>query len=123
MNHKNIYLKKYGNPVDTSVRRSHLIYLIKNNRILQASDLDRTGIYYTWKTEYLTITFFTGLRSYTSLFNQKGYLDATWSSDVLNSFVPVDSSKAETQCNSYSYIQYELSDKAIKQLKLDDKSL
>jgi hypothetical protein len=120
---KNLYISKYGPPSDTFSILSHRFYYIQGNQIITTGDPDRKGLDITWKTEYYTITFFTGLPSYDSryLSSDRTYQDVlTIGSKMI---LPVNYLKNEVQDFSYCYIEYHLNDKAIKELKLDNINL
>jgi|ERR1035437_3103559 hypothetical protein len=115
---KNLYISKYGQPTDTFSMASHKVYFIKGNQIVLNGDPDRKGLDIKWETEYYTVTFFTGLESYESYYDPNGYADVTMSFGTLGP-IPVDPLKNEVKCQSYCYIEYQLNNKAIKELKLD----
>jgi hypothetical protein len=121
---KSLYTSKYGQPTDTFSMASHRFYLIKGNQIFENGHPDREGLDIKWESEYYTINFFTGLPSYDSKYNflQKSYEDIFY---IGGPRFPMefDPIKNEVQCNTYAYIKYELNDKAIKKLKLDNKAL
>jgi hypothetical protein len=119
---KNLYISKYGQPTDTFSMASHKVYIIRGNQIALNGDPDRKGLDIKWETEYYTVTFFTGLESYESYYDPNGYADVTMSTGTLGP-IPVDPLKNEVKCQSYCYIEYQLNNKAIKELKLDKKNL
>ena len=117
---KNLYISKYGQPTDTFSMTSHRFYYIQGNQIITNGDPDRRGLDIKWKTEYYTVTFFTGLPSYDSNYNlsDRTYGDAIHLAGP-NYIMHADPLKNEVQDFSYCYILYQLNDKAIKELKLD----
>ncbi|OIR13154.1 hypothetical protein GALL_55380 [mine drainage metagenome] len=120
-----LYANKYGNPIESEKNSSDLgYYIMHNNSLILNPNFYKNGKYYTWINEYIRIDLFTGIPSATSLYNSKGYLDviASLGGDSSTPLI-ADSSKNEAQCNSYGFIKYTLTDKAIKLLKLDSPAI
>jgi len=122
---KNLYISKYGKPKDEFTSKYSSFYAIKNNGISQYRDSTRVGREINWETEHFKVTFFSGLASYDSYYNPEGYLEVTMLYSGSEDFSPieVDPLKNEMQCFSFAYIKYQLNEKTIKQLKLDNANL
>lgn len=120
----NLYTSKYGTPSDTLETKFGNFYVIEKNNILKYSDTTRISKEYIWKTEYLDITFFTGIDSYNSNFDveHKFYQEVIWS---YGKKFPAKNSLSDNEipCYSFAYIQYELNQKAIEKLKLEKKNI
>ena len=120
---KKLYISKYGKPTDEFTSKYNTFYAIKDNSISQYRDTTRVGCEIKWETEHFKVTFFSGLASYDSFYSESGYAEITnllGNSEVLT---PSKYFKNWVQCFSFAYIKYELNEKTIKQLKLDNTNL
>lgn len=110
---KEMYSSKYGSPkIDTS--KYNTVYTINNSTIEEKRSDEIYAITYTWDTEFIKITFFTGLENYSDGYykpRDKFYLDIAVTGvaeDITN----------KMDCYTYSRIEYELKQNAIDELKL-----
>ena len=113
-----MYLIKYGKPtiIDSNY---NCFYVVEKGNYNPYHDDKRKGILYVWENKYLTIKLFTGLKSYDCTYDtkNKGYDVVLWHN-------PTDSVKiqipgiGEMQCFSFPFIDYELTDTAIKEMNL-----
>jgi effector-binding domain-containing protein len=122
-----LYKEKYGKPTSEKYTKDTPFYVINNNTIKKFIDPTRVGKEITWKTKYINITFFEGLKSYDNTFktDQKYYKESLMSlafgANGTGVYDPLE--KNETNCFSYAYIKYELNSEALKELKLDVKKI
>ena len=112
---KEMYSSKYGVPKMDYSSTYNPVYIIKNGKIEQnlSNEIDAKRI--IWETEYLEITFFTGLKNYFDGYyykpNEKFYLDIEIAGETIDNSNKMD-------CYAYPFIKYELNEKAIERLKL-----
>jgi hypothetical protein len=121
-----LYTSKYGKPSQTSRDPSNSFFVIDGNHfVLRNENSSRTGFKLTWETEYMTITFFKGITSVESLYNEryKKYIDKEilFSSATESETLYPNPIENEIGCNSYPYISYRLKDQTIIALRLDQK--
>lgn len=121
---KQLYKSKYREPKYEYESKYNLVYVVEGNEIRQYSDTSRVGHEIKWETEYYVITYFTGLASYDSRYDNRhgAYIEVILSFGGNRAFPPPkpDPLKDEMQCYSFAYIKYELKQKAIEKLKLTD---
>jgi len=121
---------KYGKSKEVTRNSSNGFYVMKGKEIFVDHEYSsRIGFKHVWETEYLTITFFTGITSAQSIYNKKHrkYIDSeTISFSSGNQEEKVQYANPyvdEVTCNTYPYISYKLKPNAIKALKLDEKPI
>lgn len=123
-----LYTAKYGKPSQTSRNPSNSFFVIGGNQfVVRNENSPRTGFKLTWETEYMTITFFKGITSVESLYNEryKKYIDKEilFSSVTENETLYPNPIQNEIGCNSYPYISYRLKETTITRLKLNKKPI
>lgn len=112
--------EKYGPPKDTIWSQFTSFYGIEGNQIKNFhSDSLRLGGLYQWRTRYLDVSYFGGIRNPSKTFftNGSGY-NFNFNADFER---VIDYDKGERSCYSYSFISYKLNHEAIKELKLETK--
>jgi len=110
---KEMYTSKYG-PAKESSSTFNSVYDINNGKIEDKLSNEKEAKTINWENDYMTITFFTGLKNYSSGYyrpRDKFYLDINMENDTEDILNKVD-------CYTYAYIKYQLKQKAIDELKL-----
>jgi hypothetical protein len=120
---KNMYITKYGVPkyIDTSNFNS--FWMIVGNTLSRKINNNIPAVTIKWETEYYNITFFTGI-NLNGIYNpEHGYVESTngFAANIGNE--SADQLKNELHCSAYAYIYYELNEKAMKELKTDNKKI
>lgn len=120
---KEMYVEKYGNPksIDTSSYNS--FYTINGNSIKLSTDDTRSAITLKWETEYYDVTFFTGLDLNAIYSRDNGYFESTNTIFANLDEKKADPNKNEIKCKSLPYIYYELNEKGLEELKIDNKKI
>ena len=117
---KRLYIERYGEPITKDSTNSENLSVIQGNGIYQFTDSYRKGICWVWKTEYLNITFFMGLKSNFVVFDrEKNYYDdptIVWGRPKPPYEIRKLQNNNQEQCFSWASIRYELNEKAIKLL-------
>lgn len=111
---------KYGKP-DTI--RSYLtnFYVIEGAIVRNyKGDSSNVGDQLIWKSKYLDVRLFKGIRSQKSTFDKNKNTYSTTLEGLLE-YLPT--SATDIPCSSYSYISYQLHNETIKKLKLDQTKL
>lgn len=122
---KDMYKVKYGKPeyyIDTTAIKT--FYRLNEKTIIDGTCTDINAYKLIWATDYFTISFFSGcdLGAYYVSSGRK-YSESSNKLYSNPSPQPIDPTLNPMQCFSVPYIKYELTDKAIKELKLDKLNL
>jgi hypothetical protein len=116
---KILYINKYGTPNMIDSAYSY-INVLKDGKFKLYHDMERKGTMYVWLNKYLTVKLFTGLKSYDCKYDleNKGYSCITYL-DPSNPMKVIIPKSGEMQCLSYPFIEYKLTDTAIKELNIN----
>jgi len=118
---KKMYITKYGEPKSINISNFNTFYKIDGKILARMKDNDDKATTINWETEYYNITFFTGYDLKGIYYPKYGAYEESTNSFAANvGNNRADSSKGELDCSSYAYIYYELNEKAIKKLKLNN---
>lgn len=111
---------KYGQPTEILNSKDSYICVIEKGSINKyISDKKYSGEIVKWKTKYLNISFFRGVRTNSTTFdtNGGGYLISMFPNEKK------ELGKNETYTYQLPYIYYEINDNTIKELKLNEVNL
>lgn len=120
---KEMYISKYGEPKTVNTSKYNTFYMINGNSLSKEQDNSNQSITIKWATEYYDVTFFTGFDLNGIYDPEYGYRESTngYRANISND--RANPSNNELNCSAYAYIYYELNEKAIKELKIDNKKL
>jgi len=120
---KKMYITKYGEPKSIETSNINTFWKIDGNTLLRKTDSDDQAVTIKWETEYYNVSFFTGY-DLNGIYNpDNGYVESTNSFSANIGDERADPLKNELKCGAYAYIYYELNEKAMKELKTDNKKL
>lgn len=120
---KQMYISKYGEPksIDTSIYNS--FWMVNGNSIKRETDNTSQATTMKWETDYYTVSFFSGF-NLNAIYNpENGYSESTNPITANAGDESADPLKNEMNCRSFAYIYYQLNEKAMKELKTDNKKL
>lgn len=111
-----MFTTKYGPPLTHENIAHNNFYVIENNNIEKYSTPDDDdGRYFTWETDNIKISFFTGIKSYRTYYLKKPQLY----SYATNQSTLQKINQYREQCYSFPYINYELKPTVVEKLKLN----
>jgi hypothetical protein len=120
---KKMYITKYGEPSSIDTSNFNSFYLIDGNTLSKRSDNSNPSVAIKWETEYFTITFFTGIEL-NGIYNPiDGYVESTNRIQANIGNERADPLKNELPCKDFAYVYYELNEKAMKELKTQNRNL
>lgn len=120
---KSMYISKYGEPKSVDTSEYNSFYMIKGNSFSKEKANGIQAVTIKWETDYYDVTFFTGF-DLNGIYNPEyGYRESTNGYRANISDDRANPSKNELNCGAYAFIYYELNDKAMKELKTDNKKL
>jgi hypothetical protein len=112
---KKMYSSKYGVPKSDLLSKYNNVFTINNGKVEQYISDEINARTIIWETEFMKITFFTGLKNYIKGCyykpRDKFYLDIEITGE------PIDYSN-KMDCYAYPFIKYELNEKSVEELKL-----
>jgi len=111
---------KYGQPTETINSKDSNVFVLEKDKINKnVSDTKHLGEIIKWKTKYLDITFFRGVKTTSTIFNADGlgYTETIYSDgkDELT--------KNQAATYKYPYIYYQINENTIRELKLNEVNL
>ena len=110
---KNILINKYGEPTEVIKSNKLKCYVFEGQSLTRYTTGEFEGQILKWETKYIKISFFGGVKDYAIIYDHS--LDA-----YLHTLrEPNEEVKGETYSMQYPYLQYEIKDKYIEQMKLN----
>lgn len=111
-----MFMTKYGAPISDVTTEPNTFYVTENNNVeAYRTPKDDNGRYITWETDEMTISLFSGIKSYRT----------EYQTQIKSYIYSIDQSSVKTpgqyreQCYSFPYINYHLKSPVIEKLKLD----
>jgi hypothetical protein len=120
---KKLYIEKYGDPTTTNTSSFNTFWMINGSSLKRSTDNTYEATTIKWETDYYTVTFFTGFDLKAIYSPENGYSESTDPIVANLDEKSIDPLKNEIHCRSFAYIYYELNEKAMKELKTNNKKL
>jgi hypothetical protein len=117
---ENLFSKKYGKPVNRTTSSFYPVYHIEGNQIKEYGSAGAEAEIVSWETDYLTIDFFKGIKSYETEYDPITPQYQFWWT-VGGEPKPVKPKFGNKFSHSMPYISYMLKDTTVKILKLEKK--
>lgn len=115
-----LFTKKYGKPTDRTTSRFYPVYHIEGNQIKEYGSAGAKAEIVSWETDYLTIEFFKGIKSFETEFDPITPQYQFWWT-VGGNPKTVKPKNGNIYSHSMPYISYMLKDTTVKILKLEKK--